>query len=71
MQQIHTSVWPFSLASTLPVAHVQILTVLSYDPETTLLPSWENATDDIICMALQLSLYLTCYCIPDPDCLVI
>lgn len=36
--------WPFSSSSTLPVAF-QIRTVISFDPEATRLPSWENETD--------------------------
>jgi hypothetical protein len=65
----HTqSVWPFSSASTLPVVTFQIRTVLSNDPETTRLPSCENATDDHpICVALQLSLDLARRHIPNSD----
>jgi hypothetical protein len=63
-------VWPFSSASTSPVITFQIRTVLSCDPETTRLPSWEMQQMSLHLCALQLSLYLTCCCIPDPDCFV-
>jgi hypothetical protein len=55
-----------------PVSASQIRTVLSPEPETTRLPSGENATDNtVICVSSKrLSHRLPRLCIPDPNCLV-
>ncbi len=48
LHYIHTcfiSISPDNVCSTSPLSALQILTVLSPDPDTTLLPSAEKATD--------------------------